>query len=231
MDHAELFGNTVASVGAGYGHLRLLARSTPSVDVNIQSTSEKKNKKKKRTPVAAAVLASSCALLLRGQPAALSLSPLSGATRWMDACRAEELSSHFVKGHVGAWEQQRTRGRAWQACGFEHRRSSGLKGHGGVRAHPTSTIHPDPPSSSSQHRKWKPGRGLDALMGPSLPPGSKHLIISVIVIAAAAAASEQGNEQQNEVIPHTHTHTHAQNADVTEKGGISSINKCFSNWL
>lgn len=41
-DDVELFGSTVASVGAGYRNLRLLARSTASVDVNIPSTSERR---------------------------------------------------------------------------------------------------------------------------------------------------------------------------------------------
>lgn len=51
-DDVELFGSTVASVGAAYGNLRLLARSMASVDVNIPSTSEKK----KNPSAAAAVL-------------------------------------------------------------------------------------------------------------------------------------------------------------------------------
>lgn len=127
-DDVELFGSTVASVGAGYRNLRLLARSTASVDVNIPSTSEKK---KQPPPAAAAALTSSAAaarltvahnkhagekknpdwLVLRGQPSSgafsrLSLPPLSGATRRTDgsAERGEEFRVR-ERSHWCAWEQ------------------------------------------------------------------------------------------------------------------------------
>lgn len=126
-------------MGAGYSNLGLLARSTPSVDMNIPSTSEKRKK-----TCSSDIGSASLVLCAPSQGTAGSVCSL--ATHWhhtLDGCRQkEEPSSGFAKGHAGAWEQQRAQGRARQACGFEHRRSSDLKGHGRVRAHPTSTIRP-----------------------------------------------------------------------------------------
>lgn len=127
-DGVELFGSTVASVGAGYRNLRLLARSTASVDVNIPVTSEKKTNlaprrrqcrprqqrrgeadgRSKRTPWKKKT---PDWLVLKGQPSGgafprLSLSPLSGAARRTDgSAEREERSSEVAKGRVGAWER------------------------------------------------------------------------------------------------------------------------------
>lgn len=128
-DDVELFGSTVASVGAGYRNLRLLARSTASVDVNIPSTSEKKKKTSSRGGSSANLVGSGAArltvahnkhagekknpdwLVLRGQPSSgafsrLSLSPLSGATRRTDgpAERGEEFRVR-ERSRWCAWEQ------------------------------------------------------------------------------------------------------------------------------
>lgn len=124
-DDVELFGSTVASVGAGYRNLRLLARSTASVDVNILSTSERK-KTSSRGGGSANLVSSGAARLTvahkhagkkiqigsfsgYSQAAALSLGFLSRRSVAPPAGRMdrqkEERSSEFAKGRVGAWEQ------------------------------------------------------------------------------------------------------------------------------
>lgn len=123
----ELFGSTVASVGTGYRNLRLLARSTASVDVNIPSTSEKKKNTSSRGGGSAKLVGSGAARLTvahnkhagkriptgsfsgDSQAAALSLGFLYRRSVAPPAGRMhrqkEERSSEFAKGRVGAWEQ------------------------------------------------------------------------------------------------------------------------------
>lgn len=123
-DDVELFGSTVASVGAGYRNLRLLARSTASVDVNIPSTSEEKKKTSSRGGGSANLVSSGAARLTvahnkhagekkipigsfsgDSQAAALSLGFLSRRSVAPPAGRMdrqkEERSSEFAKGRVG----------------------------------------------------------------------------------------------------------------------------------